>query len=682
MCHRFGFLFALGFVAVASAEDENTALARVTITALRQSTDSGADIYSVGQVSADEIRTVTAVHPNEIFARIPGVWISRGSGQEHLTAIRSPILTGAGACGAFLFAEDGIPVRPVGFCNVNQLIEINTEQADAIEVLRGPGSALYGANALHGVINILHTDANAADNLYLAAGQYGFGRIAIDADNNTWRLKGIVSRDEAVQDDADYTDAKLWLGTHFERGRDNLRLRFSATRLDQDTAGFIFGRDAYRDDTLRRVNANPEAFRVASSQRLWAHWIRELDNGKSFELRPFLRHSDMEFLQHFLPGKPLEENGQTSAGAIANLSGTRGALRWNIGTDLEWAEGQLEETQADPITQGSPFLIETRPAGKHYDYVVTQLAIAPWTSIQYALSEKTVLHMGLRADWLRYDYDNRMLDGNTRDDGTVCGLGGCLFNRPADRNDEFFTLSPKIGASHALSTQTQIYVNAARGFRPPQATELYRLQRGQNVADLDSERIDSIEIGAHWRPAALFSLDAAAFVMEKANVILRDAQGFNVSAGRTRHRGIEFDARVYPGDTLAILLRGTYAIHRYAFDLQAGGETFVSGNEIDSAPRWIGDLIVQWRPRENQVLEFEWRYLDDYFLDAENNFRYPGHDISNLRWRIDRDEWSFALRVTNLFDTRYAERADFAFGEFRYFPGWERRIFVDLSFEF
>jgi len=81
--------------------------------------------------------------------------IQRGSGQESLTALRSPVLTGAGACGAVLVLEDGIPIRPVGSCNVNELFEVNLEQAAAIEKLRGPGSVLYGSSAVHGIINVL-----------------------------------------------------------------------------------------------------------------------------------------------------------------------------------------------------------------------------------------------------------------------------------------------------------------------------------------------------------------------------------------------------------------------------------------------------------------------------------------------------------------------------------------------
>ncbi len=40
-----------------------------------------------------------------------------------------------------------------------------------------------------------------------------------------------------------------------------------------------------------------------------------------------------------------------------------------------------------------------------------------------------------------------------------------------------------------------LYGVASQGFRPPQATELYRLQSGQNVADLDSEEVTAFEVG-------------------------------------------------------------------------------------------------------------------------------------------------------------------------------------------
>ena len=106
-------------------------------------------------LNSEEIIIVEAQHPKQIFNRVPGVWISRGSGQEHLTAIRTPVLTGPGACGSFLILEDSVPVRPSGFCNVNGLFETLTESASSLEVIRGPASARYGSNAMHGVINVV-----------------------------------------------------------------------------------------------------------------------------------------------------------------------------------------------------------------------------------------------------------------------------------------------------------------------------------------------------------------------------------------------------------------------------------------------------------------------------------------------------------------------------------------------
>ncbi len=43
-----------------------------------------------------------------------------------------------------------------------------------------------------------------------------------------------------------------------------------ASDLDQETAGFILEQNAYKDPSFRLQNPNPEAFREAGSQRLYA----------------------------------------------------------------------------------------------------------------------------------------------------------------------------------------------------------------------------------------------------------------------------------------------------------------------------------------------------------------------------------------------------------------------------
>src|SRR5262245_48841765 len=127
----------------------------IVVTANREARDSLTTPASVSRVGGDEIAELSAKHQSEVLNEIPGVYVQRGSGAESLAGIRSPVLTGAGACGAFLVAEDSLPIRSVGSCNLNELFALNYEQAGAVEVLRGPGSAMYGASAVHGIINVL-----------------------------------------------------------------------------------------------------------------------------------------------------------------------------------------------------------------------------------------------------------------------------------------------------------------------------------------------------------------------------------------------------------------------------------------------------------------------------------------------------------------------------------------------
>jgi len=134
---------------------ETHALEEIIVSAERRPQALGDTPLSISRIDAAEIDRVKADHVSELLARTPGVLIHRGSGQEHLTSIRSPILTGGAGAGSFLFLENNIPLRSAGFANVNGLFEAQTELAGAVEVVRGPSGAVYGANAIHGVINVL-----------------------------------------------------------------------------------------------------------------------------------------------------------------------------------------------------------------------------------------------------------------------------------------------------------------------------------------------------------------------------------------------------------------------------------------------------------------------------------------------------------------------------------------------
>lgn len=648
------------------------------------------EFESVGNFSRiDEatIRRTGAVHAHETMLRIPGVWISRGSQQEHLTALRSAVLSGPGACGAFLLQENGVPIRPAGFCNVNNLFELNVEQASAVEVIRGPASSLYGGNALHGVINVVAPAAEPGlpQRVILEAGPWNYFRGVLDvsAETSAGDVRALLqaSSSDGWRDDTGHDQQKLNLAWATDVGDWQVNSLLAATHLDQDTGGFVLGEDAYKISALRDTNPNPEAYRKAWAMRASSEWLRPVGDASTLVLTPYARVSEMEFLQHFLPGQPLEENGQWSAGVIGRWRHPGEVLSWTVGAHLEYADTWLEQTQDGP-TLGSPFLVGTRPPGVHYDYDVDSLLFAGFYDLAWHVHPQVDLVHSLRLETLRYDYNNRTLTGNTRDDGSACGFGGCLYSRPADREDRFSDLASRIGVEYRPTEQSRLWLTGGIGFRAPQTTELYRLQSGQQVTDLDSESLRSLELGFEIRPADAV-LGLTAFVERKEDEVLRDANGFNISAGKTRAEGIEFDAHWAVSATQSLSLAATWARHRYDFSRAiGGGETITSGDDVDTAPRWHGSAQWLWTPREDVSAELEAVYLGRYYLNAANTETYPGHLLFNLRgaWQFS-PRASVSLRLLNVTDERHADRADFAFGNFRYFPGQPRRVHVTLEVE-
>lgn len=655
-------------------------LEEVVVTADASVLANRANIGSNSAIDEDTIELTRANHIHETLVRVPGVWVSRGSGHEHLTAIRSGILAGPGACGAFLFLENGVPVRPAGFCNVNNLFEVNTEQASSIEVMRGPASALYGGNALHGVINSVSLNQFDGRSVSVEAGPHGYGQIRTRIGSETFQLTANGTKSDGYRADTGYGQQKLnasWASSGNEWDAVHI---VSLTNLNQETGGYVKGYRAYEDSELRKTNPNPEAYRDAWSFRGSSHWRRDNENGE-LSLIPYVRKSGMAFFQHFLPGQPLERNEQTSAGLIGKILRGNDHFEWSLGGHLEMLVGALSQRQWLPTT-GSAYLVATRPQGTHYDFELSSFMAALFYDATIRLSDTVDLIGSLRAERLGYDYDNLHHDGNSKDDGRACGFGGCLYTRPADREDDFNDLAGRIGLNFEISESTTAYIVGGVGFRPPQATELYRLQSGQSIASLDSEELNSFELGIKGSNQRV-SYDLALYAENTENLIFRDSEGFNVSAGKTKSNGIEFDVKWNLTDTQMFSITGSYAKHEYDFTRDAArGEKIVAGNEVDTAPQWLGS--VHWLSQyQNLSSEFELSHIGSHAINAANTASYGGHTL--LHWRATRSlnqRLKIFGRLLNILDEDYADRADYAFGSYRYFPGLPRQFHVGFELQF
>ena len=161
----------------ALSQQKNTAIERITTTASRVDVSAAPLPLVISSITKEQLDLIAPTHIEQVLKQVAGANVQHGNGQEYLPALRSPVLSGAGACGGLLTAEDGIPLRAAGFCNINELFEAHTEMAERVEVLKGPGSALYGSNAVHGVINVITPDTTYDEHLLgVDLGSYGYSR--------------------------------------------------------------------------------------------------------------------------------------------------------------------------------------------------------------------------------------------------------------------------------------------------------------------------------------------------------------------------------------------------------------------------------------------------------------------------------------------------------------------------
>lgn len=657
--------------------DEN--IEEVIVSASRISQPASEISSNVARIESDTLKLISQTHINEALQRVSGAWISRGNGQEHLTALRSPVLTGAGGCGAFLMAQDGIPLRASGFCNVNELFDANSEQAHAIEVIKGPASALYGSNAMHGLINILTAPVEDENHLQVGAeaGPHDYFRTKLSANYGKFRVDLNGTTDGGYKLDAGYDQQKATVKYAGELGAFDAVATLGFSNLNQETAGFILGTDSYKDSEAAKQNPNPEAFRDSQTLRGNLRLSRSLNNGTEIVVTPYFRDTDMTFIQHFLPGQAVETNGHTSVGVQSAWY----IDRLIVGIDAESTSAFLKEFQPNATVSGSAFLVNTIPSGAHYDYDVDATTWALFAQYQWPISDTILITLGGRYESVSYDYDNKLLDGRTKEDGTTCGFGGCRFSRPSDREDTFRNFSPKISFSQQLTANTQWYLQLSQGFRAPQATELYRLQNTQVVSAIDSEELDSLEVGLRGSYERL-GYDLSFYRMNKDNFIFRDSSRTNVDNGKTEHEGVELALNFAWSDNIRSELNWSYAVHQYANNPPLA-TTPIDGNDIDTAPRNFGSANILWQYSEGGRVELEWTHLGEYFEDPENQHPYEGHDLVNLRWGMAVSEtWQVGARIINLTDKAYAERADFAFGNDRYFAGEPRSIYLTMTGNF
>lgn len=653
-----GLTGAAQFSGAAFASDELTD--ELVVTTTRSLSERQFNPGNIAVLNTDHL---PSLYPSDLLNRAAGVLINRGSGQEHLSAIRSPVLTGGAGAGSFLFLQDGIPLRAAGFANVNALMESMQEDTARVEVIRGPGSALYGSNSVHGLVNLISKTPENPAYTQIEAGSYGHYRLThahnfaqntggnTNTRRNKSRLSLALSGDhEGYRDNSGYAQQKIKYQQAGKTGDTAYRFLLGAMNLNQETAGYATD---YRDEIIARGNLDENAHRDARAIRASLRLSKTLANGDELVLTPYLRHSAMQFRMHFLAdADPLEKNDHHSIGLLAAYhTAPREGVKITAGMDAEWTKGSLSQFQTNPAQFG--YL-----PGLHYDYDVTASVLSPFIHSQWQIAARTKLIAGLRADSTHYDYRNNAPNGSF----------GRFFRNP-DRKDNYLTAAPKFSVLHTFDNFTA-YINLARGNRAPQTSDAYRLRTGQSVGDVKPETLDSVELGIRGTIGEIY-YEFAAYRMNKRHYYFRDSNNENVANGKTSHTGIELDLNGALTDRLYLSAALAYGRHQYDFTHRPN--KIMAGTDIDTAPRRLASITLDYALTASLSADLNLRHVGRYATNEANTQFYKGHSLADfgLIWQLS-DTVEARATIKNIFDRAYATRADYAFGNARYFPGEAR----------
>jgi outer membrane receptor protein involved in Fe transport len=674
-----------------------TELEPVTVTSTREKAPLYETPVSIGAIPPDVIRETGPLHPAQLLGQVPGVAVAVTNGEGHTTAIRQPFTTSP----VYLFLEDGIPIRATGFFNHNALYEVNLPLAGGIEVIRGPGTALYGSDAIGGIVNILSHAPSGERRLDLSgeAGSFGSRRFlgsattpldeggGVQLDLNTTHTDGW--RDRTAYDRQSAT-------VRFDQriGRDGmLKAIIGESKIDQQTgANSALTFDDYLHHPTR--NYLPIAYRKVSAARISVEYEQQFGSGM-ISVIPYFRDNAMELNGTYnLNSDPrIESSHNVSYGVLAKWRKNLPMMRARLigGFDADYSPGSRREDNLLVTRSGtgantvfSAYALGTRI----YDYRVTFKSVSPYVHTEFSPTRTLRVTAGLRYDALRYDMENHLASGTVQ--ALVLGQNR-FYGQVATDRSRFWRMSPKLGATYAFNRHLHAYGSYHFGFRAPSESQLYRagndateanaLARSRLSLGLRPIQAEQVEFGFRGELGS-WTYNLVAYDLEKKDDLVsqRDLEtnvSTSVNAGKTDHRGVEAGIGAKLGARLRFDTAVSFARHRYVNWVTATAN--FSGKDMEMGPKVLANTRLTWRPAAAAMLQLEWVRIGEYWLEASNSptfGKYPGHDLLNVRasYAATKNLSVFA-RVMNATDQRFADSASVSSNTPVFSPGLPRAIY-------
>jgi iron complex outermembrane receptor protein len=579
--------------------------------------------------------------------------------------------------------RDGIYLGPADMTFRPQ----NTFNLASVDVLKGPGSVLYGQGSIAGTVNVVSKKAAFGDDAFDAIASYGrfnssqvgvggnkvlSPQLAVRADVSRTASHGFV--DDAHADSTNATLSLLWKPDprlDVELGLDYLTDHpgnyygtplVGAAFAGPHASGVVTTPDGSTvDRRLRAVNYNVGDAQISSTQTLsraalrWrpvdgitiaydGYYLdadRQWKNAESYTFNPATNRIDRD--RFFVFHDQRLAGSQFSAAFDRPVAGF--ANQFVIG--LAWSHLDFVRTRGFPDGDSvDPF----QPVAGSFGELVGRRSPTRWTNravfMEDALDLTARLKIvgGVRAE--RFD----LVRENYGPDGS--------FQAATSFARSFRPKNWRIGAVYQLTQDWAPYLQVSTG-QDPVGANILLVNAGQNV---DLSRSRQVEAGIKGDfDARRGSVTLAFYDIARKNLLTQTSAEVVDTAGMQQSRGMELalDYAPLPAWKTRANVAYTDASYRNFIDTSSGVDA--SGNRPANVPRWSANLWNSYGGVGGLPLELGAgvRYVGARVANTANTVGLKGYTLVDLyaTWKLSR-HLTVTGRINNATDKFHARWAD------------------------
>ncbi|WP_326404462.1 TonB-dependent receptor [Methylibium sp.] len=544
-------------------------------------------------LDAERIERLNLRSYSDLYRAIPGVQsVNFGQGD-----IGSPFVMrgfGNGSHGiATGFFIDGVPQNiPSGGIGGHGTSEYNwltPEMIERVEVVKGPFSALYGDQALAGVVNIVTRRCAPASSVSLEAGRYGLGRVAGvhcrqpgEPDGVQTFAAGEAYHSDGWRDRSRYDRYSLLAKATLPLGASLVSLRANAYRADYDVPGYL-DFDAVK---AGRVDPRSTPYRSDGGDNarygLVASWQpRTGDAGWSGTA--YVDAFDRVRYSSFNAAMPMLQTEQFDKRTVFG-----GRLHYHAPLGERVAVTLGVDTRQDRGDIGNfATVARSRTGAVNSDYGLAIASYGAFVQAQWKPIDALKLVGGWRLDSFHQAIDNRRRPERSGSGSQHLG-------------------SPRFGAAYEVSKALTVYANAGEGFRSLGAAELSP-SGAVGAANFDfaipTGTTRDLGLNAKLGPVRV---NANVYRTEIRSELRQDppGSGLLVNIGDSRRDGFELDARWSVNESLVVYGSWAHVKARVANPLVAGQTKLAN-----VAPDLYGAGLESAMPYRGGRLLFDLSYL-------------------------------------------------------------------------